>query len=173
MKKVLPYITVAVIILIIVALFVSMSTSQNMTVVYTGNSDKKPIKIALKKFQDSDCGMVIESKEYVSQVISPSGKTYFFHDYGGMAHWLSTKSFKDDAIIWVMTKDTKRYIDGRSAWYSRDDDTPMHYGFGAYEHKQKGFISFDEMSLHMLRGEHMGDLKIRKKLLEEKNSGSD
>jgi hypothetical protein len=169
MKKLLPYLTIFVIIIVIVALFVSISTKQNMTVVYTGNIEKTPIKIVLNKFQDSDCGMVIDDIAYASQVVSPSGKTYFFHDHGGMVNWLSTKEFKDDAIIWVMTKDTKRYIDGRSAWYSRTDVTPMLYGFGAYETKKENLIDFETMSLHMLRGEHLGNPKIKKMLLEDHN----
>lgn len=169
LKKLIPYLTIFVIILIIVILFVSMSTSQNMTVVYTGNTAKKPIDIVLNKFQDSDCGMVIDTIEYASQVVSPSGNTYFFHDHGGMVNWISTKDFQDEATIWVMSKDTKRYIDGRTAWYSRTDETPMFYGFGAYEDKQKGFIAYKTMFLHMVRGEHMGNPQIKKMLLEGKN----
>jgi len=142
-----------------------MSTSQNMTVVYVGNTDKKPITIVLNKFQDSDCGMVIDDITYASQVIAPDGKTWFFHDHGGMVHWLENKEFKDDAIIWVMTKDTKRYINGKKAWYSRTDETPMFYGFGAYEKKTDGLIDFKTMFLHMVRGEHLANPLIKKQLL--------
>ena len=157
--------TIGVIIAIIVVLFISMSNVQNMTVVYTGNIDKKPIEIKLYKFQDSDCGMVIDDITYTSQVIAPDGKTWFFHDHGGMVHWLENKTFKNEAVIWVMTKDTKKYIDGRKAWYSRTDATPMLYGFGAYENKQEQFIDFETMSLYMLRGEHLANPHIKKKLL--------
>lgn len=149
----------------IVTLFLSMSSSQNMTVVYTGNKDKKPIPIVLHKFQDSDCGMVIDNMTYVSQVIAPSGKTWFFHDHGGMVNWLQNKEFKDEAIIWVMAKDTKKYINGRDSWYSRTDITPMLYGFGAYENKQEKFIDFNTMYLHMVRGEHLVNPYIKKQLL--------
>ena len=142
-----------------------MSTSQNMTVVYTGNNDKKPVPIVLGKFQDSDCGMVIDDITYASQVIASNGKTWFFHDHGGMVNWIKNKSFKDSAIIWVMTKDTKTYIDARVAWYSRTDDTPMFYGFGAYENKTDALIDYDTMFLHMVRGEHLGNPKIKKLLL--------
>ena len=168
MKKIAPILTVFILVAIIIALFLSMSTSQNMTVVYTGNTDKKPIKIVLGKFQDSDCGMVIDNLTYASQVIAPNGKTWFFHDHGGMVNWLKSKSFKDDAIIWVMTKDTKRYIDGRFAWYSRTDSTPMFYGFGAYENKKMKLIDYETMFLHMVRGEHLGNPYIKKQLLDEK-----
>ncbi len=161
----MPIITIIIIISIIVVLFLSMSTSQNMTVVYVGNTDKKPINIVINKFQDSDCGMVIDDITYASQVVAPDGKTWFFHDHGGMVHWLENKEFKDEAIIWVMTKDTKRYINGRTAWYSRTDETPMFYGFGAYEKKADGLIDFETMFLHMVRGEHLANPLIKKKLL--------
>jgi hypothetical protein len=167
MKKLTPYIIIVIIIALIVALFLSLSSKQNMTVIYTGNISKKPINIVLHKFQDSDCGMVIDDISYSAQVVSPSGNTWFFHDHGGMVHWLSDKSFKDKAVIWVMTKDTKRYIDGKKAWYSRTDDTPMHYGFGAYEHKKNDLIDFKTMSLHMLRGENLTNPLIKKQLLNQ------
>lgn len=167
MKNIKPILTIIIIIAIIVALLVSMSTSQNMTVVYQGNIEKKPIKIVLNKFQDSDCGMVIDDITYASQVVAPDGKTWFFHDHGGMVNWIKNKPFKDEAKIWVMTKDTKRYIDAHDAWYSRTDTTPMFYGFGAYEKKQDRFIDFDTMFLHMVRGEHLGNAKIKKMLLEQ------
>ena len=165
MKNKAPIITIIIIIAIIVTLFVSMSTTQNMTVVYTGNIEKKPIKIVLGKFQDSDCGMVIDDITYASQVIAPNGKTWFFHDHGGMVNWIKNKDFKDNAIIWVHAKDTNRWIDGRTAWYSRTDNTPMLYGFGAYEKKTDKLIDYESMFLHMVRGEHLANPKIKKKLL--------
>lgn len=167
MKKLTPILTVLFIVAMIVTLFVSMSTSQNMTVVYTGNTEKKPIKIVLNKFQDSDCGMVIDDISYASQVIAPDGKTWFFHDHGGMVNWIKDKPFKDQAVIWVYTVDTKRYIDARSAWYSRTDTTPMLYGFGAYENKKDSLVDFETMFLHMVRGEHLANPKIKKQLLGE------
>jgi hypothetical protein len=100
-----------------------------MVVLKEGNTALTPLEIILGRYQDSDCGMVIDKMDYVSQVISNDGKTWFFHDHGGMANWLKDKSFKDDAKIWVMSIDTKQYINGRTAWYSRTDNTPMRYGF--------------------------------------------
>jgi hypothetical protein len=41
----------------------------------------------------------------------------------------------------------------------------MGYGFGAYENKQDGFISYDEMSIKMLRGENLNNPYIKKELL--------
>jgi len=41
----------------------------------------------------------------------------------------------------------------------------MRYGFGAYEMKQDGFITFDEMRLKMLRGESLANPLYRKEIL--------
>lgn len=165
MKKILPFLTLIIIIAIIIIIFLSMSNSKQMVVIKDGNITQTPLEIVLGKYQDSDCGMDINDMTYVSQVISTEGKTWFFHDHGGMANWLKNKPFKDNAKIWVMSIDTKKYIDGRNAWYSRTDVTPMGYGFGAYENKQNGFINFEEMSLKVLRNESLRNPYIKKELL--------
>ena len=165
MKKILPFITLIIIIAIIIIIFLSMSNKKQMVVLKEGNNNQTPLEIILGKYQDSDCGMIIDKMDFVSQVVAPDGKTWFFHDHGGMAHWLEDKSFKNSAKIWVMSKDTNKYIDGRSAWYSRTDLTPMGYGFGAYENKQNGFINFEEMSLKVLRNESLRNPYIKKELL--------
>jgi hypothetical protein len=165
MKKILPFITLIIIIAIIITIFLSMSNAKQMVVLKEGNTSLTPLEIILGKYQDSDCGMTIEDMTYVSQVVSSDGKTWFFHDHGGMANWLKDKSFKDSAKIWVMSRDTKQYINARTAWYSRTDNTPMRYGFGAYEVKQDGFITFDEMSLKVLRNETLRNPYIQKELL--------
>jgi hypothetical protein len=139
-----------------------------MIVVKLNNMKKKPIDIVLNKFQDSDCGMIIDNLTYASQVISPSGKTWFFHDHGGMVHWLENKTFKKDAIIWVISRDTNRWINGKTAWYSRDEITPMLYGFGAYEKRKNNLINFKTISLYMLRGETMANPLIKKQLLKNR-----
>lgn len=165
MKKILPFFTIIIIIAIIVTIFLSMSNSKQMTVLKEGNLGQTPLEIVLGKYQDSDCGMIIEDMTYVSQVVASDGKTWFFHDHGGMANWLKDKPFKDSAKIWVMSKDSKKYIDARTAWYSRTDPTPMKYGFGAYEQKQEGFINFEEMTLKVLRNENLRNPYTRKELL--------
>lgn len=153
-----------VIVSIVIGIFLSLADKTNMIVVKEGNDKKLPIVMQIDKYQDSDCGMVIDNLIDAAQVISPSAKTYFFHDHGGMVKWLSDKSFKDEAVIWVKTRDTKKFIDARLAYYSIDDITPMGNGFGAYEFKKDSLISFDDMSLKMLRGENMNNPYIKKQL---------
>ncbi len=167
LKKILPFLIVGVLIFAIVVLFLSLAKNQNMTVVYKGNLEKLPIDMKLNKYQDSDCGMVIEDLEYASQVIAPDGKTWFFHDHGGFVHWLEDKSFKENAVIWVMAKDTHKWINAKQAYYSLTDKTPMGYGFGAYENKSDTMIDFKTMSLKMLRGETMNNPQVRQQLLNK------
>ncbi len=161
MKNVVVFI---IIVSIIIGLFLSLADKKNMIVVVEGNKEKHPLVMQAGIYQDSDCGMVIDNLVDVSEVISPSNKTYFFHDHGGMVHWLSDKNFQNEAIIWVKTRDTKKFINAKSAYYSVNDVTPMGNGFGAYEFKKKHFITYEEMSLKMLRGENMNNVQIKKQL---------
>ncbi|MCX6051535.1 MAG: hypothetical protein NTZ60_03385 [Campylobacterales bacterium] len=165
MKKVTPFLIIFIIIFIIVALFLSLASSQNMIVIKEGNYKMLPLEMELNRYQDSDCGMVIKDLEYASQVIAKNGKTWFFHDHGGFINWLKDKEFKDDVVIWVMSKDTKKWINAKEAFYSLNDKTPMGYGFGAYEMKDARHVDFESMKLRMLRGETMNNPLIKKQLL--------
>jgi hypothetical protein len=161
------FLTLIIIVVVIVVLFISMSNKENMRVVQLNNKDKKPLQIILGKYQDSDCGMIIDSLDYASQIVSPDNKTWFFHDIGGMVHWLENKTFKQNATIWVMSRDTKKWIDGKTAWYSTDENTPMLYGFGAYKNKKDNLVDFKTMQLLMLRGETMANPHIKKQILDK------
>jgi len=168
MKNIKYILTIIGIVATIVAIFLSLSTKQQMVTIQKGNIEHKPINIKLHKYQDSQCGMVIDSIKYASEVISPDGNTWFFHDHGGMIKWLEARPFKNKATIWVHAIDTNRWIDGKKAHYTRDEDTPMHYGFGAYEKSKPNTITFQEMRLLTLRGETMVNPKVRKQLLKAK-----
>ncbi|MFA6195085.1 MAG: hypothetical protein WC656_00405 [Sulfurimonas sp.] len=165
MKKATPFLIIFIIIFIIVALFLSLASSQNMIVIKEGNYKMLPLEMELNRYQDSDCGMVIKDLEYASQVIAKNGKTWFFHDHGGFINWLKDKEFKEDVVIWVMSKDTKKWINAKEAFYSLNDKTPMGYGFGAYEMKDVRHVDFESMKLRMLRGETMNNPLIKKQLL--------
>ena len=151
MKKILPFITLIIIIAIIIIIFLSMSNSKQMTVLKEGNLGQTPLEIVLGKYQDSDCGMVIDKMDYVSQVISSDGKTWFFDDIGCLALWYNNIKFQKEVILWVYTNDTNEYINARNAWFNRTDTTPMGHGFGAFKNKQEGLISFEEVILKVLR----------------------
>ncbi len=162
MKKLLPILIIAVIIIIVIT---SISKQNPMITTQEGNTKKLPIEIIPNHFHDIECAMTIESEINSAQAISPSGKTWFFDDVGCLMKWLEDKSFKDEAILWVYAKDSKTWIDAKKAWYVLTDKTPMKYGFGAREKRGKNSIDFEQMQLKMLRGENLTDPRVRKKLL--------
>jgi len=165
MKKILPILTAIVLILIIVMIFVSMAKEKNMVVIEEGNHSHKPVEVKLNHHQDTQCGMTLTTLEHSAQAISPEGRTWFFDDTGCLALWYKDIDFKDKAVIWVYSNDTKEYINGKTAWYDKTSNTTMGYGFGAYKTKKEGMISFDEMVLKMYRGESLANPLIRKQLL--------
>jgi copper chaperone NosL len=167
MKKIAPFLIILLFVVIIVLIFLSLGKTQHMVVIKEGNLKQVPLQIELNKYQDSYCGMIIDDLKYASQVVAPDGKTWFFHDHGDFVLWLENKPFKESAKIWVMSRDTHKWIDGKKAYYSRDEITPMGFGFGAYENKKEGLIGFDEMQLFTLRGETMQDPKIKKMLTDK------
>ena len=164
-KKFMPFLVIFSLVALIVTIFLSVASQKQMIVIKEGNVKKVPLEMVVNKYQDSDCGMVIDNMDYISQVISSSGKTWFFHDHGGFVKWLEDKEFKESAKIWVKSRDTRKWIEARRAHYSLTDTTAMGYGFGAYENKKDSHVDFDTMRLRMLRGETLNNPSIAKQLL--------
>jgi copper chaperone NosL len=130
------------------------------------NKEAKPLEFKDNKIQCPQCHMYLVGKKYTAQAIDIHHKTHFFDDPGCLILWARDNNIDINTLtLWVYTLDTKKYIDMRKAFYSINDKTPMEYGFGAYEKKQDGFIDFKTMRLRMLRGEHLLNPKIRKKIL--------
>ena len=87
-RKILPFLIIVSLVAIIVTLFLSLASTKKMIVVQEGNLNQMPIEMEAGKFQDSDCGMTINDLTDLSQVIIKSGKSWFFHDHGGLVKWL-------------------------------------------------------------------------------------
>ncbi|MDD2384384.1 MAG: hypothetical protein PHN18_09365 [Sulfurospirillaceae bacterium] len=130
------------------------------------NQEQKPLTYKDNTVQCPQCHMYLVGMVHTAQIISKEGQTHFFDDIGCAILW-SKEHHIDVAnvVFWVYTVDTKRWIKAKEAHYSLNDETPMKYGFGAYEQEKEGMIAFEEMRLRMLRGENMSDPKVRKKLL--------
>lgn len=165
MKKLIPLLMILVIMGIIAVVFVSMAKDKQPITIVKNNTEMKALPLKVNFTNDPYCKMLITTKRNTSQVVSPDGRTWFFDDPACMVLWLQDKEFKNTAKIWIYSIDTKQWIDARKAWYGRADETAMHYGFGAREHKMDNAIEFFEMELYVYRGEHLGNPKIRKKLL--------
>lgn len=168
MNKISVFLVVAVIASIFYVLQLNV---QEYTVVVSDNTEKKALEIKKGKTLCSDCSMMIRGLTYASQIVAPDGKTWFFDDLGCMARWLDKQVFKEDAVIWVYVKDTQRYIAAEDAHYTRDEITPIGYGFGAYERKIGGGVSFDTLKLYTIRGETYLNHYV-KKLLSKNNKNN-
>lgn len=130
------------------------------------NHEKTPLEFKDNHVQCPQCAMYLVGKKHTVQIVDEKKKTHFFDDIGCAILWLRDQKIEPKNVtFWAYSLDTKRYIDGFKAYYSLSEQTPMVYGFGAYENAMKGSVSFDEMRLKMLRGENMTDPKVRQKLL--------
>ncbi len=167
MKRYLPFLLIAVIIAAIVGVFLTRAAQQQMLTVYEGNLDRKALPIQFGHYQDTQCGMPIVAIDDAAQAIAPDGKTWFFDDIGCLALWMQDKAFKDELVIWVHARDTGGWIDAHQAFFTLTEETPMHYGFGAYKEKKEGMIDFENVQLRMLRDEHMANPYTRRELLGE------
>jgi len=165
MKGIVPIIIVVILIALIATMFFSMGEVQDMTVVKKGTAAGKPVEMVEGHFQCSECGMIINNLQFAAQVTSTAGKTWFFDDHGCMAAWISRGEFQEEPALWVPDLVTGEWIDGRAAWYSRTDSTPMSYGFGAYSTPSDQYIDFATMQMLMLKGETFANPSVRKELL--------
>ncbi|WP_353662086.1 hypothetical protein [Hydrogenimonas sp. SS33] len=125
-----------------------------------------PVTFKPESLACPQCRMPLKGLKDSAQYVAENGDVTVFDDPGCMVLWLQDHGIDaDGAKIYVYTRDTKRWIDAKKAYYSQTDATPMGYGFGAYEKRAKDRIGFDEMRLRVLRGLTLKDPKIRKKLL--------
>ncbi len=151
-------------ILILLGAFFLLKSENPLDII---NTKKEPLEVKDNQVQCPQCNMFLVGKQHTAQAITADGKTHFFDDPGCLVLWIEKSAKEDKKLVgWVYTLDSKSWIDSKSAFYSIDDSTPMHYGFGAYEKSFEKSISYEEMRLRMLRGENMTNPKIRKKILE-------
>jgi len=136
--------------LLIVVLFVSCNSS---------SEQKDAIKIC------PQCNMSLPKSDINTAIIKNNDK-YYFDDVGCMVLYAKDNHIEFKKIdAKVFSNDTHSYINAKEAYYTINEETPMHYGFGAYKEKVKNSIDFDELILRMLRGENMANPKIRKQIL--------
>jgi len=110
-----------------------------------------------------ECHMPVTSFIHSAKVVMDD--ELYFDDIGCMILYSKKHNIDLKSVAaMVFTNDTKTYIDVDKAYYLLGEDTPMRYGFGAYEFALDGAMKFDEVYVKMLRGENMSNPKIRKKI---------
>lgn len=130
------------------------------------DSNKTPNTSAQNETICPQCHMEVDSSKEYSSKLNTKDEKYVFDDIGCMILFAQKKEidFSLDRSE-VFTKDTQRFLPIYKARYKMHEKTPMKYGFVAYESRDDTMIVFDELRLKMLRGEHMANPKIRKKVL--------
>jgi len=167
-KKIVINIAVfAMVVGVIIILLLSFGSDEGSKYVYTHNMEHKIIKIKPKEYQCSECNMDIKDLDYIAELITQDGDTYFFDDIGCVVLWLKNHSPK---IAKLMTKtlDTHVWVPAQNAWYSRTAHSPMGYGFAPYSEKKEGFVTYEKMKLLMLQGKNLHDPFVKKQLLPPK-----
>ena len=137
----------------------------SLLIVITGcnsvsKNEKKDLEVC------PQCHMEIIKSNLHSAALNHDSDTIHFDDIGCMVLWAKDNNVDlKNVKTKVFSNDTKKYIDSSKAFFTIAEKTPMSYGFSAYEKKQENSISFDEVIMKMLRGEHMANPKIRKQIL--------
>ena len=109
------------------------------------------------------CNMPLPEDNIYTAYIEESN---YFDDIGCLILWSKANRIElDSRNVYVFSNDTKQYIDAKTAYFTINENTPMNYGFVAYAKNKEKTIDFKEMQLRMLRGEHLANPKIRKKIL--------
>ena len=112
------------------------------------------------------CKMKIADSKLHSTSLHVNGTTQNFDDIGCMILFAKENQLNLNRIdTQVFANDTLRYIDASTAFYTTDENSPMGYGFSAYEKEKTETIKFSEVIIKMLRGEHMANPTIRKRTL--------
>jgi hypothetical protein len=126
----------------------------------SGSDAKQKVKIC------PQCHMELPKLSTNTSLIIQDGETTYFDDIGCMVLWAKENNIDLKKLtVKAFTHDTKKYMDAFHLYYTINESTPMHYGFGAYEKQVDNSIDFNEVILKMLRGENMANPKIRKQIL--------
>lgn len=128
------------------------------------NADNE--KIEVENQSCTRCNMSLDSAHlHTAVIINKKGKK-LFDDIGCMLIWShENKIDLKTTQIELFSKDSKKYINSKKAHFTFNEETPMSYGFTAYEKHCDGCIDFNEVVNRMERGEHMANPKTRKHLL--------
>ncbi len=114
-----------------------------------GEPETGPVDIKYGRETGEYCGMIISDPRFAAEIRKAKGeKIYKFDDIGDAVHWLNIASWKEtsETEIWVRDMTTgKKWLDARSARYLAGQQSPMAYGFGAFEGEKIGAVSFEEM----------------------------
>lgn len=101
------------------------------------------------------CLMAVGDPRFAAQIRGGESmetkKLYKFDDLGCAVLWLNQQSWKDkpQTEIWVTDFRTEQWIDARTAYYVKDQLSPMNYGLGAQISAAPNSLNFDQARAHI------------------------
>jgi len=118
------------------------------------------------------CAMAVSDRNYSAQVRGgregKKAKVYKFDDLGCAVIWLDKQNWKDDpkTEIWVNDHTDGKWINAKTAWYVRMNNTPMDYGLGAQTEKVEGALNYEAASAHIYKVEERFNAHTGQPLVE-------
>ena len=118
------------------------------------------------------CAMAVSDRNYSAQVRGgregKKSKVYKFDDLGCAVIWLDKQNWKDDARteVWVNDHRDGKWINAKTAWYVRMNNTPMDYGLGAQTEKAEGALNYDQANVHIYKVEERFNSHSAQPLIE-------
>jgi len=118
-----------------------------------------PVDVKWDRDACERCRMMLSDRSFSAQIrVFPEGKrskVYRFDDVGCATLWLDSGTWKNDekTEIWVRSLKQDKWIDAKTAWYIKDQVTPMGYGLGAQVEKQSGALNFEQAKQHIVEVE--------------------
>ncbi len=107
-----------------------------------------PVKIKFDRDSCEKCRMLISDRYHAAQVRGgEKQQAHKFDDIGDAVSWLAEQPWKDDTKteIWVTDHRTGEWLNARQAWYVREKQTPMNYGFSAETEQRETAIDYTTM----------------------------
>ncbi len=114
-----------------------------------------PVAVRFDEDICQQCRMVISDPHFVAEIrYFPPGKrtkVAKFDDIGCAVTWLKNKPWKADkkTEIWVADYHTKKWINARTAFYTKVKVTPMGYGLGAQSTSAADSMNFTQAQQHI------------------------
>lgn len=118
------------------------------------------------------CAMAVSDRNYSAQVRGgregKKSKVYKFDDLGCAVIWLDKQNWKDDARteVWVNDHRNGKWINAKTAWYVKMNNTPMDYGLGAQTENADGALNYKQAGVHIYKVEERFNVHSAQPLVE-------
>ena len=142
--------------------FFNLALIISMFLLLTACGEEKttgPDKVRWDREICARCAMAVSDRNYSAQVrggrADKKAKVYKFDDLGCAVIWLDKQNWKDDVRteIWVNDHRDGKWINAKTAWYVKMNNTPMDYGLGAQTEKVDGAINYEDAIVHIYKVE--------------------